>query len=167
MANQDTVFSSNIKYSGIFSFSSFYKFCYDWLSEEAGFDVSEDKYAESISGDSKKIDINWSGSKGFTDYFKGKITVSFNVSGLKDIEIANNGGKIKTNKGGIKIGIKGILIKDPQGKFEMTAFNQFLRSIYEKWVITSRIGELEGKIAGACDEFLAQSKAFLDLEGRK
>ena len=167
MAEQDTVFSSSVKYSGVFSFSSFYKFCYDWLSEEAGFDIGEDKYAESISGDSKKININWLGSKKFTDYFQGKISVSFDVSGLTDIEIANNGGKIKTNRGGIKVGIKGILVRDYQGKFEMTAFNKFLRSIYEKWVITSRIDELEGKIAGACDEFLAQSKAFLDLEGRK
>jgi len=49
----------------------------------------------------------------------------------------------------------------------MSAFNKFLRSIYEKWVITSRIDEMEGKIAGACDEFMAQTKAYLDLEGKR
>ena len=57
MAEQDTIFSSSIKYSGLFSFASFYKFCYDWLSEEAGLDMSEGKYVEKISGDSKSKEI--------------------------------------------------------------------------------------------------------------
>jgi hypothetical protein len=167
MAEQDTIFSSSIKYSGLFSFASFYKFCYDWLSEEAGLDMSEGKYVEKISGDSKNIDIGWSGGKALSDYFKFQMSVGFSVSGLKDVEVAQNGAKIKTNSGGIKVSVKGVLIRDYQGKFEMSAFNKFLRSIYEKWVITSRIDEMEGKIAGACDEFMAQTKAYLDLEGKR
>ena len=74
---------------------------------------------------------------------------------------------MKSNKGGVEIKIKGDLIRDYQGKFEINAFQKFLRSIYEKWVIPSRIEEYEGKLAGDCDEFLAQAKAYLDLEGKK
>ena len=71
------------------------------------------------------------------------------------------------NKGAIQISIKGNLIRDYQGKFETTAFNKFLRSIYEKWVISSRIDHYEDKIISECDEFLSQAKAYLDLEGKK
>ena len=55
MAEKDTIFSSKIKYDGIFDFKEFYKFCYQWASEEMGYSISEDKYAEKISGDSKNI----------------------------------------------------------------------------------------------------------------
>ena len=45
----DTVFSSMIKYNGIFSFPEFYKFCYDWLKEETGFEkLIENKYEEKL-----------------------------------------------------------------------------------------------------------------------
>ena len=49
MAEKDTVFSSTVKYKGIFSFRDFYKFCYEWLTEETGLNpFSEEKYSEKI-----------------------------------------------------------------------------------------------------------------------
>jgi hypothetical protein len=167
MAEKDTIFSSKIKYNGIFSFKDFYAFCYDWLTEETGLDISEDKYSEKISGDSKDIDVEWDGTRKVTDYFKFNVKVSFKILGLTEVEIQQGSTKMKTNKGVIEVKIKGILVKDYEGKFETNALNKFLRSIYEKWVISSRITEYENKIAGNCDEFLNQAKAYLDLEGKK
>ena len=131
MPEKDTIFSSKIKYDGIFLFSDFYKFCHDWLKDETGLDISEDKYTEKLKGDSKELDT-----------------------------------KIETNKGSVEIKTKGTLVRDYKGKFEGNFFQKFVRSIYEKWVITSRIREFEEKLIGDCDEFLAQAKAYLDLEGK-
>jgi len=167
MAEKDEVFSSKVKYGGIFPFSDFYKFCYDWLTEETGLDVSEGKYAEKLSGDSKKIDIEWVGTRKITDYFKAEFKIKFAILGLTETEITEAGKKIKTNKGSVEIGVKGILVKDYEGKFELTAFKKFLRGIYEKWVIKSRVEQFEEKIIGDADEFLSQAKAYLDLEGKK
>jgi len=167
MAEKDTLFSSKIKYSGIFNFADFYNFCYDWLTQETGLDMVESKYAEKLSGDSKNIDIEWSGSKKLTDYFRFDVAVKFKIVALTPVEIVKDGKKIKTNKGGAEVSIKGILVRDYQGKFETTAFKKFLRSIYEKWVITSRIEQFEGKVMGDSDEFLSQAKAYLDIEGRR
>jgi len=52
MAEKDKIFSSKVKYDGLMDFKEFYKFCYQWLAEEAELDVVENKYAEKISGDS-------------------------------------------------------------------------------------------------------------------
>jgi len=166
MPEQDTIFSSKIKYDGIFSFNDFYKFCYDWLKEETGLMISEDKYVEKLEGESKKIDVEWNGSKKVTDYFKFKVKVTMKIIGLTKVELMKDNLKIKTNKGSVEVGVKGILIRDYQGKFETTPFLKFLRSIYEKWVITARVTEFEDKLAGDCDEFLSQAKAYLDLEGK-
>ena len=167
MAEQDTIFSSSVKYGGIFDFSDFYNFCYEWLTEETGLFIMEDKYVENLQGDSKNIDIEWTGTKKVTDYFKFEVKVAFKILGLTNVEINHNNAKIKTNQGSVKLTIQGILVRDYQGKFEKDAYKKFLRSIYEKWVITSRIDQMEDKLVGDCDEFLTQTKAYLDLEGKK
>lgn len=167
MPEKEQVFSSKVKYDGLLDFPAFYKFCYQWLSEEFGFDMSETAYKEKIKGDSKDIEIEWKGSSKVTDYFKFEIKINFMVIGLKDVEVVKDNAKIKMNKGSVEIKIKGTLVRDYKGKFEVNATQKFRRSIYEKWIIPSRIEEYEGKLVGMCDEFLAQAKAFLDLSGKK
>lgn len=167
MAEKETVFSSKIKYNGILSFKDFYKFCFDWLEEETGLDMEESVYNEKISGSSKEVRVEWKGKDKMTDYFRFDIKVEFLVLGLSEVEVEHEGTKIKTNKGSVEVKVKGILVRDYDGKYETSAFNKTLRAIYEKWVIPSRIDEYEGKIAGACDEFLGQAKAYLDLEGKR
>lgn len=166
MVEKDKVFSSKIKYEGLMDFKDFYKFCYQWLAEEAGMDVVEGKYAEKITGDSKNIKVEWTANKELTDYFKSQIDVKFEVLNLSNVEITQDGRKIKMNKGSVEVSVKGTLLKDYKGKFEKTASQKFMRSIYEKWVIYSRVKEFEGKLVGDCNEFLGQAKAFLDLEGK-
>ncbi len=167
MAEKNTLFSSKVKYTGIFSFNDFYKFCYDWLKEETGLDIAEEKYVEKLKGDSKDIEIAWKGTRKITDYFKFEVDVSFRILGLKKVEITKENVKVETNTGSVEIKVKSTLVRDYEGKFEKDAIRKFLRAIYEKWVITSRINEMEGKLIGDSDEFLGQAKAYLDLEGKK
>lgn len=167
MAEKDKIFSSKLKYGGIFDFSNFYKFCYEWLADEEGMTVVEEKYVEKLSGDSKDIDIEWVASKKITDYFKFEIKVKFRILRLTKIEIVQGGAKVKTNDGSVELSLSGTLIKDYEGKFESTAFKKFLRGIYEKWVIPSGVKQIEDKLASICDDFLSQAKAYLALEGKK
>ncbi|MEK6757609.1 MAG: hypothetical protein AABX88_00630 [Nanoarchaeota archaeon] len=167
MGESSNIFSSKMKYDGIFSFSEFYKFCHEWLKEEAGLSISEGKYAEKLSGDAKNIDVEWKGEKKVTDYFKYEVKVVFKIIGLKNVEMMKGGAKIKTNTGSVEVSIKGNLIKDYEGKWEKDAFKKFLRGIYEKWIISSNVEAMENKLVSDCDEFLGQAKAYLDLEGKK
>jgi len=167
MAEKDQIFSSKIKYEGIVSFKDFYRFCYDWLTEETELDVAETKYVEKLKGDAKELEIEWTGERKVTDYFKFQVKAKFQVLGLKEVEIAQKGMKIKTNQGSVEVKITGTLIRDYEGKFETTSHKKFMRSIYEKWVIPSRIEQFEDKLISDCDEFLSQAKAYLDLEGKR
>lgn len=167
MAEKEEIFSSKIKYEGIFDFKEFYKFCYQWLVEEMQLDTVEDKYTEKLSGNSKKINIEWTGTRKVTDYFKFSVGVKFEILNLTDTEVPQGGRKMKMNSGSVEVKVKGTLIRDYDGKFEKTASRKFMRSIYEKWIIASRIEQFETKLISDCNEFLAQSKAFLDLEGKK
>ncbi len=167
MSEKDKLFSSKVKYDGIFPFKDFYKFCYEWLTNETGLLISEDKYKEKLTGDAKKIEIKWTGTREMTDYFKFEAEITFNILGLTNVEVMQDGKKIKTNKGSVEVSVKGNLVRDYKSKFEKTAFQKFLRAIYEKTVIHARIEQFQEKIIEECDEFLAQAKAYLDLEGKR
>lgn len=167
MAEKEKLFSSKIKYNGVLNFADFYKFCYEWLRDETGLLLSENKYVEKISGDSKNIDIEWNGYRNLTDYFRFEAKATFRVIGLTNVEIADGAKKTKTNKGSVELEIKGSLVRDYDGKFEKNAFQKFLRGIYEKFVIAARIEQFQEKINNDCDEFLAQAKAYLDLIGKR
>jgi hypothetical protein len=164
---EDKIFSSKIKFNGIFPFADFYKFCYDWLSEEPGLTVKENKYSEKLSSDSKNIDIEWTCEKEVNEYFKFKVKVEFRIIGLKQVEVVQNNTKVKTNNGSVEVKVGGILVKDYKGKFETSGAKLFLRAIYEKWVISSGVSALQDKLIEVCDDFLSQAKAYLDLEGKK
>ena len=86
---------------------------------------------------------------------------------MVNVEINKDGNKIKTNQGKIKITTQGNLLRDYKGKFETRPFYKFLRGIYEKWVITQRVIQFEQYLSGKCDEFAGQTKAYLDLEGKR
>ena len=167
MSEKKQIFASKVKYDGIFSFSSFYKFCYDYLTEEFGFYIAESKYAEKLTGDAKEIKIEWEGNKKITDYFKYSIKVDFNIIGLKNVEIQKEGKKIQANKGLVEISIKGILVSDYDGKYDTSPTLRFFRGVYEKWIIPSTIEQFEEKLISHCDKFLGEAKAYLDLEGKK
>ncbi len=167
MSEKEIIYSSKIKSKGYFDFTAFYKFCHGWLSDETGLSIMEDKYVEKLGKDSKEVEIAWSGSKKLTDYFKFKASIKIKVTDLKNVEMKKGDAVINTNQGTIELEIKGILVRDYEGKFELDAFRKFMRNLYEKWIIPSRIEQFEDKVAGNCDEFLAQAKAWLDLEGRK
>jgi hypothetical protein len=166
MAEKETIFSSKIKWKGIFSFKDLYEFTYNWLREETELDLAEKKYKEKIAGDSKNIEIEWQGTRKLTDYFRMDVKVTFNIIALTKIEINQDGRKIKTNKGEVEISVKGTMVRDYEGKFEVSPTKKVWRGIYEKFIIPARIEEYEGKIIKECDTFLQQTKALLDLEGR-
>ncbi len=167
MAEEEQVFSSKVKYDGIFTFKDFYKFCHDWLTEETNLsDFSEDKYGEKLAGDTKAIDVEWTGQRKLSDYFKEKIKVKFAIKNMSQVKIKKGGAEVSANKGSVEVAVKGILVKDYQGKFEVTGFQKFLRATYEKYIIPSTVTALQGKVASDCEEFLEQAKAFLDIEGR-
>lgn len=168
MPEKDDIYSSIVKYNGVFNFRDFYAFCYEWLIDETGLGVFEESlYEEKVEGTKKKLKIEWKGNKKMTDYFRMDIKVKFEITDMEDVEVNQGGVKAKMNKGTVKTTMKGILVKDYQGKFETNGFQKFLRGIYEKWIIPARIDDYEEKVADKCDKFLGQVKAYLALEGKR
>jgi hypothetical protein len=166
---KDKITESRIKWTGLFDWKDFYKFCYDWVIDEMELTVfNEDKYIEQVGADSKrKIEVGWTASRKLTDYFKFEFKVKFVITQMTVVEVMQEGHKIKMNQGAVEVSTKGFLIKDYQGKFDKDALRKFFRSIYDRYIISERIDQMEGKVAGDSDEFLNQAKAYLALTGQR
>ena len=166
MAEKDLQFSSKLKQTGIFDFKKFYKFVYSWLSD-SGYAVVETKYSEKVSNNAKDIDISWEASKKISDYFEFKIKIGWSVSHLTNIKVKKEGKEIDMNSGEVGISFKAILIKDYEDRWENAPVWKFLRGIYDRYIIKSRIEGYSDKLIEEIDELIAQCKSFLVLEAKK
>ncbi len=160
-----TSITGKFKQKGIFNFKDYYAFTYDWFIKE-GYKLVETLYLEEITGDSKKVEIEWKITKNISDYFQFAITARWMILGLKNTEIQREGQKIKLNSGQVEIKLKSVLIKDYQSKWE-TPFFKWARKIYDEYIIKDKAEKYEDKIKQETEEFIEQAKAYLVIEGRR
>jgi len=166
MVEKDKVTEEKIKHVGIFDFKEAYNFVYNWLIANEYF-VEERIYTEKIKPEGKEIEIEWLAYRKISDYFRFVLKFRWFIIGLTDVETVREGIKIKSNKGAFELKVDAILEKDYESRWEATAFSKFLRGLYDKYIIKSRIQLYEDKIADEMSELVAQVKAFLALESRK
>jgi|SRR3989338_9577777 len=166
MAEKDKVLAGKVKQSGIFSFSELYEFLYDWFNDE-NYRVTEKKYSEKILGDSKTVEIEWESNKKVSDYFRFQIKLQWLITGLKKVEVKKEDQKITMNSGTVEIKYTAYLVKDYENRWENQAFWKFLRGVYDRYIIRTRIDQYEDKVEDELREVVAQTKAFLALEARK
>jgi len=163
MAEIDKICDGKIKHDGIFDFKEIYNFLYKWL-KDSNYDVEEKSYTEKVKAEGKEIEVNWVARRTISDYFRFQIKILIRVTGMINVETMKEGVKVKMNKGLLDIGVTSYLEKDYEHRWEALALLKFMRGIYDKFIIKSRVEQYEEKIAEETDEMIAQTKAFLALE---
>ena len=166
MADKDLLIKEKVSHAGIFDFSAFYEYAHSWFKEE-GYGVVEEKYSETVSGNAKKLFIEWTSTKKISDYFKIEFKIKFYIDNLTDVEVEIDKEKKKMNKGKVTVEIKGALIKDPESKWDVNPVYQFFRGVYNKFIIPGRVDALEEKVRADVKVFKDELKAFLELSGKR
>jgi len=164
MVEKDNVFKGKIKHTGIFDFKELYRFCYSWLVDE-GYWLTEKKYDEKITSNGKEVEIEWLALRKISDYFRFSLKINWRIVGMTKVEVEENGKKIKLDKAQVEIRVDATLEKDYEHRWENNVFSKFLRGAYDRYLIRGRIDTYEGKIFSEADEFIAQVKSFLAIEG--
>ncbi|MBS3093713.1 hypothetical protein J4456_03995 [Candidatus Pacearchaeota archaeon] len=164
MAEKDKVFKGKLKQTGIVSYKDIYEYMYHMFMDD-GYDVIETRYSEVNRGDSKNVEIMWTMSKTISSYFKFQISLFFLVAGLKKVTIKKDGQDVQAESATIEMDFTGTLTKDYNNEWE-SGIMKILRDIYDKYIIKNRIEDYESKLNDDVQEFLAQIKAFMTLEGQ-
>jgi hypothetical protein len=166
MAEKDKIYSSKIKQTNVFDFKETYRFVYDWLVDN-GYSVTEESYSEKVGAGGKEIEISWSAKRKISDYFRFIISIDWRILGMTDTEVQKQGKKVKMNKGQIEIKVSGTLEKDYEDRWENNPLFKFLRGVYDRYIIKSRVESYEDKLSGDAEELIAQIKSWLALEGKR
>ncbi len=165
MAEKNVVYKGKVKQKGIFDFKDFYQFMYNHMMDE-NYDVFEDKYWVQIEpGDSRKIELTWKARKEISNYFRYDIEFEWIILRMKKIKVRKEDKEIQMDTGTPEIRFTAVLVKDYDNKWN-TPFLKFLRRIYDKYVIRTRIEDHELKLYQEVTEALAQAKSFLSIEGQ-
>ena len=167
MVEKDQIIKEKLDHTGLFNFAELYGFMHNWLKENL-YGVNEDKYSEKVTGNSRDISFEWKATREISDYFKIEYGIKVEVLGLSDVEVEIDGKRKKMNKGKISMEIKGVLIKDPKNNWDETRpFFKFLRELYDKYIMPSRIKSVEDKIESDVRAFKDEIKAYLELTGKR
>lgn len=165
MAELGPVFAGRVFHTGIFDFKELYKFLYEWLKDYQ-YLIIEKKYSEKIKSDGKEIEIEWMNLRKISDYFRFRIKMVTRVTKMVSVEVQEEGMKTTKDKGEIEIKFETWLEKDYENRWEENAIFKFLRGMYDKYIIKSRIEFYEDKLKDETDEYINQIKSFLVLAGK-
>jgi hypothetical protein len=166
MVELDRLFKTKVKNKGVFDFKESYRVLYDWFMEQ-GYVLNEKSYKETVGpGGEKEIEIEWLALRQISDYFRFRMEVKWHIIGMKDAEVEIDGVKRKMNSGLFEVGFESILEKDYEHRWEKNPFLKFLRTLYDRYLIQSRIEGYEGKLLTEMDDLIAETKAFLSLSSQ-
>ncbi|MBT3416853.1 hypothetical protein HON86_03095 [Candidatus Woesearchaeota archaeon] len=158
------VMSTAIKDKGIFDMGELYSLIKEWLTWEGYGDekktFQEEVYVERIKGDSKQIEIKWCAEKFMGPYLLHTINITFNILGMKDIEVEIDGKKIGTNKLDLSLKMDAKVTTDRQGKFKK---RKFIKKLYEDYIINERISASKSMLSAKAYTLADEIKEYLEL----
>ena len=166
MSEISLVYGGKVVHSGIFDFKDVYRFLYEWFMYYS-YVVMEKKYSEKIKAEGKDIEIEWTCLRNISDYFRFRVKVTVRVMGMITVDVMRNGIKTKRDKGEIEINFSSGLERDYENKWETSPIIKFLRGLYDKYIIKTRIEAYEDRLGVEKDEIIAQIKSYLALEGKR
>ncbi|MBU2522759.1 MAG: hypothetical protein KKE23_00515 [Nanoarchaeota archaeon] len=166
MGEKEKVAELKVKHSGFFDFREIYSFIYTLLSD-LEYSVEEKNYGEKTKGDQKEIEVNWLAKRKISDYFRFIVKVDIRTFRMANADVVKDGVKTSVNKGDFEVKFTAFLEKDYENRWENTAFVKFLRGLYEKYIIPSAIDSYSGQLEDEANSLSNQTKALLDLAGKK
>ena len=151
-----------ITYEGLFSVTDLYQ-AVDNFFREKGFDKREVRNAEYIKPEGKYIEIEMMPWKKVSDYARHVIRVDMKMFRIKEVIVAQDGHKVKLNKGRINVIIDGFLDTDYEGRWETRPAFVFLRTVFDKFIYKTNVGEAEGLLVENVNQVHGMVKAMLNL----
>ncbi|MBS3077612.1 hypothetical protein J4233_05050 [Candidatus Pacearchaeota archaeon] len=166
MAEKDQISKEKLEHTGVFDFKAMYSYAHSWFAEQ-GYGIIEERYIEKAKGDSRDIMIEWKASKDFSDYFRFEYKIKFEIEGLTDVEVEIEGKRRQMNKGRVVVEITAILVTDKDGKWESSSFSRFMRDVYNKYIVPSRVESMKILLLSKSTGFKDDLKTFMNLTARR
>lgn len=151
-----------IEYEGLFSMPDLYATIDNWLKEK-GYDKQEKKNVERVKAAGKDVELLLQPWKKITDYAKIVINIRVIASNIKEVEVEQDGAKIKLNQGKVHIVLDGWLQTDYEGRWEGKPLFFFLRELYDRYLYKPYTSSYESAVAKDTTDLHGELRSFLNL----
>jgi hypothetical protein len=126
-------FMKSFSFEGLFVYKDFFRVLDVWLRDKF-YDKFEKRNEEFVRPDgTKNVDVELTPWKKTTDYFKLSMKVEVLVSNMRDVEIEQNGKKVRLQKGKLDVKIGGYVTSDYEGRWDEGAW-YFIREVFDQFV---------------------------------
>ena len=151
------------EYEGLLDINGLYNLIDSWLFEK-GYDKNEKKNQEIILDDgSRSMYFEMRPWKKTTEYAKNTLKIQVFVTKLKDVEIEQNGMKIKTNQGHLLIIINGYLQTDWQSRWNNKPFLYFMNIMMDKYIFGYYTSNFRSNTLADVNDVHTKIKNFLNM----
>src|SRR3989344_4767217 len=162
MGEKQKYVSKGFKFEGLFRYSEFFRVMDVWLRDKF-FDKFEKRNEEFVKPDwTKQIEIEFTPWKRYTDYYKTIFKIEIVVSNLKDVEVEQNGKKVKLQKGKIEFKLTGYLIVDYENRWNKALW-YFIRDIYDKFINRAITKKYYDLLITDCDDLYNTLTAYVNM----
>lgn len=148
-----------ISYEGVFDIRDFLDHMKKWFKQN-GYDVDEKLYTTKAKDHLKAIKIKWLAEKKVTDYDKYAITLIIDFSDIREARIDNK----KVSEGRLSISFESEHEKDYEEKWRKKPTLNFLRAVYDKFVMEEKEGRLAKKLKEETYELHDEVKKYLNIK---
>ena len=170
MGEKQKLIGKSFTYEGIFVFRHMFYEMDSWLREH-WYDKHEKWNEYQVMPDgSKQISFEFVPWKKYTDYFKGRLKVELMATNLRDVEVEQDGKKIKAQQGKIEAKFTGYLIVDYEwfyGSRWNTPFLYFLRDIYDKFINIRYTMKYRRMVVDHTNELAGVMMSYLNMQQYK
>jgi len=148
---------SMIKHEGLFDFYAIDNALKTWMDKRKFYFI-EKEHSEKRTGEGFEIIIEYNFSRKPDAYVK--FSGSFKIT-IRQAEKVNVEGKGETWKGYFRMITDAEMEKNYLKKFKSSGFSNFIREIYEKYIINKRLSDYEDKLFAEVYEIINEVKDIL------
>ena len=153
---------TKLTYEGIFNLKGLYEMITQFFYEKGG-DYEEKLNTEQIFPHGRNIKIELAPYKNITDYFKLIYRIRIYGTGIKNVELEQDGAKIPLNDGKLMIIIDGYIMSDRYRKWEHKPIQWFFRALADKYIFKGHYLKAEQWLMSDVDDLYLRLKSFLNV----
>ena len=147
-----------VSYSGVFDIHDFLDFLKKYMKQN-GYDMTEKLYDSKAKASINSIKIKWACEKKATDYDMYNIALTIDFTDIKEGKIEGK----KVVEGNLKVLIEAEHEKDYDEKWRKKPTLNFMRAVYDKFIIESKEQKLAKKLKEEANDIADEIKKYLNI----
>ena len=133
LMDEDVFFKRKVDFGGAIDPSSLYESMHDKM-RSLNFTVYEKFHKKIVRGEVTDWFFKWECLRPVNSYVLYKIEIDFKFYNTKEVEVMENGQKVKRYKGFFRIGFESSMIIDYNNLWDSSRFKKYLRSWYDRLI---------------------------------